>query len=206
MKHTVRMSHQTNSTLAVFAIECLLFPFPLLYAMSKCLYYVFSWGQGDLTTTTTTQKHHISSCLLLFLIFGAMQSCQMWMMWQTTELWVFFFSFFFFMIRYPQPHKLEWCSELKSVGWCRLRLDPRGVIAPPESQKRFGSAACWTDHIVLTATPANGRNKNCFTADIVLKAPILLVDTPDSSDGEISSQSGFNHSQYQVCSSGLSCF
>lgn len=67
------------------------------------------------------------------------------------------------------------------------------MIAPPKCQKSFGRAACQTDHIVLTATPANGRNKNCFWADIVLRAPISLVDTPDSNEDMVSPHSDFNH-------------
>lgn len=67
------------------------------------------------------------------------------------------------------------------------------MIAPPKCQKSFGSAACQTDHIVLTATPANGRNKNCFWADIVLRAPISLLDTPDSNEDMVSPHSDFNH-------------
>lgn len=60
-------------------------------------------------------------------------------------------------------------------------------------QKSFGIATCQTDHIVLTATPVSGRNKNCFWADNFLRALISLVDIPDGNADTICSYSDLDN-------------
>lgn len=105
------MSDKSKATHAVSVVKCLDFSFLSLDIFQWSLLCVFLFPRWEADLTNIPGRHHISFLVFFPSYLWAVQSCWMWIMWQTTAL-----------VRfekknkcYPQPHKLEWCSELKSV-------------------------------------------------------------------------------------------